>query len=154
MFNQDVQIAFSLAVREAQRRRHEYLTTEHVLYAILFEETGQEVVVACGGDPERLRKGVEAFLEQHIEALDATEANGETALVDAVHTGMLVGESDVGRALVLVFSVPAMAAAFRVASPQPGVLLAAVGVALAAGGWFGAARRFLPDARPTSDRRL
>jgi ATP-dependent Clp protease ATP-binding subunit ClpA len=35
MFTQDVQIAFSLAVREAQRRRHEYLTTEHVLYAIL-----------------------------------------------------------------------------------------------------------------------
>ena len=37
-------------------------------------------------------------------ALDATEANGETALVDAVHIGMIVGESDVGRALVLVFS--------------------------------------------------
>ena len=56
MFSQDVQIAFSLAVREAQRRRHEYLTTEHVLYAILFEELGQEVVIACGGDPERLRE--------------------------------------------------------------------------------------------------
>jgi VWFA-related protein len=38
------------------------------------------------------------------DALDATEANGETALVDAVHIGMIVGESDVGRALVLVFS--------------------------------------------------
>jgi Ca-activated chloride channel family protein len=37
-------------------------------------------------------------------ALDATKANGETALVDAVHAGMIVGESDVGRALVLVFS--------------------------------------------------
>jgi ATP-dependent Clp protease ATP-binding subunit ClpA len=73
MFSQDVQIAFSLAVREAQRRRHEYLTTEHVLYAILFEELGQEVVIACGGDPERLRLVLEEFLEQHIEALDSQE---------------------------------------------------------------------------------
>ncbi len=40
MFNQDVQIAFSLAVREAQRRHHEFLTTEHVLYAMLFDEHG------------------------------------------------------------------------------------------------------------------
>ncbi|NJC88793.1 MAG: ATP-dependent Clp protease ATP-binding subunit ClpA [Desulfuromonas sp.] len=73
MFNQDVQIAFSLAVRKAQRRHHEYLTTEHVLYAILFEEAGQEVVAACGGDPERLRQSLEEFLEQHIEALDTRE---------------------------------------------------------------------------------
>jgi len=73
MFNQDVQIAFSLAVREAQRRRHEYLTTEHVLYAILFEEAGQDVVTACGGDFDRLRQGLEEFFERHVEALDAKE---------------------------------------------------------------------------------
>jgi ATP-dependent Clp protease ATP-binding subunit ClpA len=73
MFNQDVQIAFSLAVREAQRRHHEYLTTEHVLYAILFDEVGQDVVTACGGDPERLRQGLEEYLEKHVEVLDAKE---------------------------------------------------------------------------------
>jgi ATP-dependent Clp protease ATP-binding subunit ClpA len=73
MFTQDVQIAFSLAVREAQRRRHEYLTTEHVLYAILYEEQGQEVVAACGGDPERLRQGLEEFLARHVEALESAE---------------------------------------------------------------------------------
>jgi len=73
MFTQDVQIAFSLAVREAQRRRHEYLTTEHVLYAILFEEAGQEVVAACGGDPERLRQGLEEYFARHVEALELKE---------------------------------------------------------------------------------
>ena len=73
MFSQDVQIAFSLAVREAQRRRHEYLTTEHVLYAILYEEQGQEVIAACGGDAERLRHGLEEFLDRHVEALEVDE---------------------------------------------------------------------------------
>jgi len=73
MFNQDVQIAFSLAVREAQRRRHEFLTTEHVLYAMLFDEQGQEILRACGGDIENLRADLEIYLEQHLEALEQTD---------------------------------------------------------------------------------
>ncbi len=73
MFNQDVQIAFSLAVREAQRRRHEFLTTEHILYALLFEEQGQEVVLACGGEIERLRHNLEDFFNQHLESIEVEE---------------------------------------------------------------------------------
>jgi VWFA-related protein len=37
-------------------------------------------------------------------ALDASEAIGSTSLVDASYAGMVLGESDVGRSLVLVFS--------------------------------------------------
>ena len=69
MFNQDVQIAFTLAVREAQRRRHEYLTTEHVLYALLFEGIGQQILLACGGDIDSLKKQLEDFFEMHLEHL-------------------------------------------------------------------------------------
>ncbi len=73
MFNQDVQITFSLAVREAQRRRHEFLTTEHVLYAMLFDEHGQEILEACGGDVELLRTDLELYFEQHLESLEHLE---------------------------------------------------------------------------------
>jgi len=69
MFNQDVQIAFTLAVREAQRRRHEYLTTEHVLYALLFEGVGQQIITACGGDIDGLKKLLENFFDLHLEHL-------------------------------------------------------------------------------------
>lgn len=69
MFNQAVQIAFTLAVREAQRRRHEYLTTEHVLYALLFEGVGQQILSACGGDVDRLKVQLEEFFEVHLEHL-------------------------------------------------------------------------------------
>jgi VWFA-related protein len=37
-------------------------------------------------------------------ALDHAIGRGDTALIDAVYTGMMVGESDVGRALLIVFS--------------------------------------------------
>ncbi|HEX9873005.1 MAG TPA: ATP-dependent Clp protease ATP-binding subunit ClpA [Deferrimonas sp.] len=73
MFSQDVQIAFSLAVREAQRRHHEYLTTEHVLFAMLFEEHGQEIVTRCGGDLEALREELENFFSLQMETLPGDE---------------------------------------------------------------------------------
>lgn len=37
-------------------------------------------------------------------ALDAAQASGQTSLVDATYTGMMIGESDVGRSLLIVFS--------------------------------------------------
>jgi ATP-dependent Clp protease ATP-binding subunit ClpA len=70
MFNQDVQITFSLAVREAQRRNHEFLTTEHVLYAMLYDEQGQEILRACGSDIDALRQDLEVCLEQHLESVE------------------------------------------------------------------------------------
>ena len=73
MFSQEVQITFTLAVREAQRRQHEYLTTEHVLYAILFEESGQEIIRSCGGNLDGLRDLLEEFFIQHLETLPGEE---------------------------------------------------------------------------------
>ncbi|RLB74451.1 MAG: ATP-dependent Clp protease ATP-binding subunit ClpA, partial [Deltaproteobacteria bacterium] len=72
MFKQDVQIAFTLAVREAQRRRHEYLTTEHILYALLFEDAAQRMLTACGGDIDSLKQELEKFFAAHVESLPAT----------------------------------------------------------------------------------
>jgi len=78
MFKQDVQIAFTLAVREAQRRRHEYLTTEHVLYALLFEGVGQQILTSCGGDIDGLKKDLENFFDAHLESLpDTAEVVGD-----------------------------------------------------------------------------
>ena len=71
MFNADVQITFSLAVREAQRRRHEFLSTEHVLYALLFEDRGLEILRSCGGDPVTLKQLLEEYFSSNIETLPA-----------------------------------------------------------------------------------
>ena len=72
MFKQDVQIAFTLAVREAQRRRHEYLTTEHVLYALLFENAAQQILASCGGDIDGLKRDLENFFDVQLEPLPET----------------------------------------------------------------------------------
>ena len=65
----EVEIAFSLATREAQRRRHEYVTVEHLLYALLFDDETVKVLRHAGGDAVALKKRLEKFLDDEIEAL-------------------------------------------------------------------------------------
>jgi Ca-activated chloride channel homolog len=43
-------------------------------------------------------------LERVRAAIDRTFAPGETSLVDGIHTGMMLGEADAGRSLLIVFS--------------------------------------------------
>ena len=65
----EVEIAFSLATREAARRRHEFVTVEHLLYALLFDEETAQIVRHSGGDTTALKKKLEGFLDAEITAL-------------------------------------------------------------------------------------
>ncbi len=52
----------------------------------------------------KLGAGLTRDLESVRVALDKAQAVGETALVDGTYAGIMVGESDVGRSLLIVFS--------------------------------------------------
>ena len=54
------------AYAEANVRRHEFITPEHLLYACLFFDEGRDLIVNCGGNPTRLKK----TLEKHLEETD------------------------------------------------------------------------------------
>ena len=64
-----LEATLALALREARQRRHEYLCIEHVLYALLHDDAVAEIVRACGGDVERLKRDLVAYLEGQIERL-------------------------------------------------------------------------------------
>jgi ATP-dependent Clp protease ATP-binding subunit ClpA len=65
----EVEIALSLAANEAARRRHEYVTLEHLLYALLFDEATSQVVRHAGGDPAAIKKELEQFLTDQLESV-------------------------------------------------------------------------------------
>ena len=50
MISKELSATLGFAVREAKRRRHEYVSIEHILFAILNDPTGVEIVENCGGD--------------------------------------------------------------------------------------------------------
>ena len=54
---------------EARRRRHEYLTLEHVLYAMTQDRVAAMILRACGADPLALRKALDRFFEENVESL-------------------------------------------------------------------------------------
>ena len=52
----EVEIAFGLAASEAERRRHEFMGIEHLLFALLFDADCAKVIQRSGGDVESIRR--------------------------------------------------------------------------------------------------
>jgi ATP-dependent Clp protease ATP-binding subunit ClpA len=78
-----LQESFEFAVNEALRRRHEYVTLEHLLYALLHDRDAAEVVRACGGDIDVLKKQLDDFMTKTYEEAP------EDVTVEPVLTTML-----------------------------------------------------------------
>src|SRR5215471_9828385 len=67
----ELQASFRLAIAEAKRMRHEYLTLEHLLLALLKDAKTRQVLSSCGANIPRLQKRLEQFLEETVERLPA-----------------------------------------------------------------------------------
>jgi ATP-dependent Clp protease ATP-binding subunit ClpA len=70
MIAKSLQATFEFAVSEAVRRRHEYVTLEHLLFALLHDRTAAQVVRSCGGDVESLKKQLDDFIEKTYDQVE------------------------------------------------------------------------------------
>ncbi|SMC87314.1 ATP-dependent Clp protease ATP-binding subunit ClpA [Desulfocicer vacuolatum DSM 3385] len=70
MISKELSITLGAAVKEAKKRRHEYVCVEHVLYAILKHGKGAETVKECGGNTENIKKNLDIFFQEKMEAMD------------------------------------------------------------------------------------
>ena len=57
------------ALTTARQHRHEYVTLEHLLLALLNEKRTQEILMACGANLKKLSTDLEAYLDENIEVL-------------------------------------------------------------------------------------
>lgn len=69
MINKELSETLGFAVREAKKRRHEYVCVEHLLFAILYDSEGIEVIENCGGNVENLKNALESFFGQRMESI-------------------------------------------------------------------------------------
>jgi ATP-dependent Clp protease ATP-binding subunit ClpA len=75
MLSKELESALTSAVNEVKRRNHEFLTLEHLLYAISIEEQGEEILEACGAEMDRLRDQLGRFFVENMETLpEGTES--------------------------------------------------------------------------------
>jgi ATP-dependent Clp protease ATP-binding subunit ClpA len=66
MIDKDLQIIITATVEDAIEKGHQYLTVEHLTYAILHDEYGIEIIKNCGGNPEKIKANLETFFAQNI----------------------------------------------------------------------------------------
>lgn len=69
MISKELGATLAFAVKEAKRRRHEYVCIEHVLFAIIHDDEGREIVEGCGGNIDNLKMSLEDFFENRIQSV-------------------------------------------------------------------------------------
>ncbi len=67
MIGKELEKTLGAALETARKRRHEYLCVEHLLYAILDDPYGREIVEQCGGDIGRLKHSLDHFFEKELD---------------------------------------------------------------------------------------
>ena len=69
MISKELSVTLGFAVREAKRRRHEYVGIEHILFAILHDSNGIEIIEGCGGNIDNLKNVLEGFFKDKMEVI-------------------------------------------------------------------------------------
>ena len=69
MISKELSETLGFAVREARKRRHEYVCIEHLLFAILYDKNGIEIIENCGGNVLNLRNALELFFSQRMVSI-------------------------------------------------------------------------------------
>ena len=74
----ELRVALSRAMEDAAARRHEFLTLEHVLMALLHDPVTSDILEACGADLRELETDLTTWLEAEVEKLpEGVEAEPE-----------------------------------------------------------------------------
>ncbi len=69
MIAQELEVSLHLAFVEARQKRHEFITVEHLLLAMLDNPSAAHVLRACGGDVDELRAVLTDFITTHTPTL-------------------------------------------------------------------------------------
>ena len=73
MIAQELEVSLHMAFVEARQKRHEFITVEHLLLALLDNPTAAEVLRACAANIEELRKALTDFITAHTPTVAGSE---------------------------------------------------------------------------------
>ena len=69
----NLQLVFDRASNDAKKMQHQYVTLEHLLYAMLCQESFETVVTEYGADPVLMKKNLENYLKTKLEEIKTTD---------------------------------------------------------------------------------
>ena len=73
MIAQELEVSLHMAFIEARQKRHEFISVEHLLLAMLDNPTAAQVLRACAANIDELRKLLSDFVAEHTPSVAGTE---------------------------------------------------------------------------------
>ncbi|MEW6314394.1 MAG: ATP-dependent Clp protease ATP-binding subunit ClpA [Pseudomonadota bacterium] len=80
MIAQELEVSLHMAFMEARQKRHEFVTVEHLLLAMLDNPSAVEVLRACAADIDGLRKVLADFIAEHTPKVSGEEVDTQPTL--------------------------------------------------------------------------
>lgn len=78
MLNKDLELTLNIAFREARTRRHEFMTVEHLLLALLDNPCAKDALNACGVNVSGLKTELVEFIDETTPVIPDLEEERET----------------------------------------------------------------------------
>ena len=78
MLSKDLEVTLNHAFKGARSKRHEFMTVEHLLLALLDNESAKDVLLACGADIPKLRSELTEFLDSTTPLIPDSDVDRET----------------------------------------------------------------------------
>ena len=73
MISQELEVSLHMAFVEARQQRHEFITVEHLLLALLDNPSASEILKACAVDFDLLRKSLTGFISENTPVIQGSE---------------------------------------------------------------------------------
>jgi ATP-dependent Clp protease ATP-binding subunit ClpA len=73
MIAQELEVSLHMAFVEARQQRHEFITVEHLLLALLDNPSAEEVLRACSAQVDDLRQSLSSFIKDNTPQVAGTE---------------------------------------------------------------------------------
>ena len=71
--SKELQLVFEKSINDAKKLMHEYVTVEHILFAMLCEENFENVIKGYGADPAFLKSNLENHLKTALDEIKVAE---------------------------------------------------------------------------------
>ena len=78
MLSRELEVTLNLAFKTAREKRHEYMTVEHLLLALLDDASAASVLKACGTDLNALRDDLTEFIDSTIPTIPDVQLEQDT----------------------------------------------------------------------------
>lgn len=78
MLSKDLEVTLNVAFRDARAKRHEYMTVEHLLLALLDNDAAARVLKACGAELAGLRRDLVQFVDETTPLIPGHDQERET----------------------------------------------------------------------------